>query len=197
MVSRLYKWGLPGPGHITGNHAVKNSQRFRKEGNSRFNTVSAMKPGLAKIIEKVRISWYFESPEIDRQIAENTCYIDYADTGLLERVHWLSKSQSPHRGTSDYGWRDTLELNIGVARAHLPITGIHMRVAPKSKIQRLAATPHNTRWMDDCQLCYGSIEAIPILDPVDIDEAYHHIASRYLSVQKHVRSHGSCYMSFG
>jgi len=32
------------------------SQRHRKEGNARINKVSAMKPGLAKIIEKVRIS---------------------------------------------------------------------------------------------------------------------------------------------
>jgi len=32
------------------------SQRLRKEGNARINKVSAMNPGLAKIIEKVRIS---------------------------------------------------------------------------------------------------------------------------------------------
>jgi hypothetical protein len=31
-------------------------QRLRKEGNARINKVLAMKPGLAKIIEKVRIS---------------------------------------------------------------------------------------------------------------------------------------------
>jgi len=32
------------------------SQRLRKEGNARINKVSAMRPGLAKIIEKRRIS---------------------------------------------------------------------------------------------------------------------------------------------
>jgi len=32
------------------------SQRLRKEGNARINKVSAMRPGLAKIIKKVRIS---------------------------------------------------------------------------------------------------------------------------------------------
>jgi hypothetical protein len=32
------------------------SQRLRKEGNARINMVSAMRLGLAKIIEKVRIS---------------------------------------------------------------------------------------------------------------------------------------------
>jgi hypothetical protein len=35
---------------------IGKSQRLRKEGNTRINKVSAMKPGLAKIIEKVRIS---------------------------------------------------------------------------------------------------------------------------------------------
>jgi hypothetical protein len=32
------------------------SQRLRKEGNARINKVSAVSPGLAKIIEKVHIS---------------------------------------------------------------------------------------------------------------------------------------------
>ena len=35
---------------------IGKSQRLRKEGNARINKVSAMKPGLAKIIAKVRIS---------------------------------------------------------------------------------------------------------------------------------------------
>jgi hypothetical protein len=35
---------------------IGNSQRLRKEGNVRINKMSAMKPGLAKMIEKVRIS---------------------------------------------------------------------------------------------------------------------------------------------
>jgi hypothetical protein len=34
---------------------IGNSQRLRKEGNARINKVSAMGPGLPKIIEKVRI----------------------------------------------------------------------------------------------------------------------------------------------
>jgi len=36
--------------------AIGKSQILRKEGNARINKVLAMKPGLAKIIEKVRIS---------------------------------------------------------------------------------------------------------------------------------------------
>jgi hypothetical protein len=63
------------------------SQRLRKEGNARINKVSAMRPGLAKIIEKVRISTYFQSPEADLHIAENACFIDYTDTWSSKRVH--------------------------------------------------------------------------------------------------------------
>jgi hypothetical protein len=35
---------------------IRKSQRLRKEGDARINKVSAMRPGLAKITEKVRIS---------------------------------------------------------------------------------------------------------------------------------------------
>jgi hypothetical protein len=34
---------------------IGNCQRLRKEGNARITKVSAMRPGLAKILEKVRI----------------------------------------------------------------------------------------------------------------------------------------------
>ena len=60
------------------------TQRLRKQGNARINKVLAMKAALGKIIEKVHISRYFESHEIDLHIAENACSIDYADT-------WSSK----------------------------------------------------------------------------------------------------------
>jgi len=66
---------------------IGKSQRLQKEGNARINKVLAMKPGLAKIIEKVLISWYFGSPEIDLHIAENAYCIDYADTWSSKRVH--------------------------------------------------------------------------------------------------------------
>jgi len=59
---------------------IGKSQRLRKEGNARINKASAMSRGLAKIIEKVGISRYFESTETDLHIAENTGSIDYADT---------------------------------------------------------------------------------------------------------------------
>jgi len=113
---------------------IGKSQRLRKDGNARINRVSAMRPGMAKIIEKVPISWYFENPETDLHIAQNACYIDYTDTWSSKQVYGLSKSQSPHCGTSDYGCEDTLEQYTAVTRAGLPITGIHTRVASQSKI---------------------------------------------------------------
>jgi hypothetical protein len=112
---------------------IGNSQTLRKQGNARINKVSAMRRGLAKIIEKVRISWYFESRETDLHIAENACCIDYADTWSSKQVYLLWKSQSPHCGTSDYGCEDTLELDTGGTQACLPITGIHTWGTSKSK----------------------------------------------------------------
>jgi len=46
-----------------------------------------MRPGLAKIIEKVYISKCFESPETDIHIAQNDCYIDCDDTWSSKQVH--------------------------------------------------------------------------------------------------------------
>jgi hypothetical protein len=66
---------------------IGKSQRLRKEGNARINKVSAMGPGLAKIIEKVRISTYYESAETELHIAEIACCIDYADTWTSKRVY--------------------------------------------------------------------------------------------------------------
>jgi hypothetical protein len=159
--------------------------------------VLAIKPGLAKIIEEVRISWYFASPETDLHIAENACCIAYAHTWSSKRVHWLSKSQSPHCRTFDYRCEDTLALYTGVTQAGLPITGIHPWVASKPNIHRIPATVHNSRWVYNCEVSHGSIEAILILDPLEVQETYSHIASRYHSVQWHVWSHEWHDASFG
>jgi len=59
---------------------IGNSQRLHKESNARIIMVSAIRPGLAKIIDNVCISRYFESPETNLHIAENACCIDYTDT---------------------------------------------------------------------------------------------------------------------
>jgi len=90
-----------------------------------------------------------------------------------------------------------LELDTGVARAGLPIMGIHMRVASKSKIQWIPATLHNSGRMDHCKVYHGSVEGISVLDPVDVEEAYSHIPSRHHSIQQHVWSHGRFNASFG
>jgi hypothetical protein len=66
---------------------IGKSQRFRKEGNARINKVSAIRSGLAKIIENVRISAYYKSVETDLHIAENACCPDYADTCTSKRVY--------------------------------------------------------------------------------------------------------------
>jgi len=129
---------------------IGKSQILRKEGNARINQMSAMRPGLAKIIEKVRILRYFESPETDLQIAGNACWIDYADTWLLKWVHWLSKGESRDHGTTYYRCEDTLELDTRVTWASLPITRINLRAAAKSKIQQLLVSLHNTEWTDHC-----------------------------------------------
>jgi hypothetical protein len=152
--------------------------------------VSAMRPGWAKIIDKVRISWYFESPEADHYIAENACWIDYADTWSSKQVHSPSKCNSLYYGTWNYGCEDTLGLYTGVTQAGLPITGIHSWVASTSKIHWIHATVTFTTWMHDSEVCPGSIKAIVTSDPVDVEKAYSHIASCYHSVQWPVRSHG-------
>jgi hypothetical protein len=69
------------------NTDIGKSQRLRKEGNARINKVSAMRSGLANIIEKIRISTYYEGAEIDLHMAENACCIDYADTWMSKRVY--------------------------------------------------------------------------------------------------------------
>jgi hypothetical protein len=66
---------------------IEKSQRLRKEGNARFNKVSAMRPGVAEINEKVHISTYFESAETDLHQPENAWWIDYADTWTSKYVH--------------------------------------------------------------------------------------------------------------
>jgi len=93
---------------------IRKSQRLRKESNSRVNKVSAMRWGLAKTIEKVRISTDFGCLETDLHKAENACCIDYTYTWLSKRIHWRSKSHSPHYSTTYYGCEDTLERNTGI-----------------------------------------------------------------------------------
>jgi len=111
------------------------SQRLCKEGNVGINKMTAMRPGLAKILKKTGILINFESLETNHHIVVNAWCIDYTNTWLSKEVHWLSTSQAPHSGTPYCGCEDTVELNSGDAWASLPIRGIHARVAQKPLIQ--------------------------------------------------------------
>jgi len=136
-----------------------------------------MRPGLATTIQKVQISTYFESAETDLHIPENTCLIDYADTWLLKRVHWLWNSQRTKRSPTNYGYENTVEFDNRVAWASLPITRIHLQVPQESKIKRFPATLHNTEGVDHCQVCHGRLTAILVLDLMDVEKAYRYSAS--------------------
>jgi len=69
-----------------------NSQRLRKEGNAEMNKVLAMRPCLAKIIQKVGILRYVEYPENHLQLADNAFCIDYTDTCSSKQVHCRPKA---------------------------------------------------------------------------------------------------------
>jgi len=176
---------------------IGKSQKLQKEGNARIIKVWAMRPGLANIIEKVRISTHFERPETNLHIAENACCDDDADTWSSTRVDSLSKSQIHNGRTTHNGCENTVEVDTRVAWKSLPIMRIHPWVAEESKIHRLPATFHNTGRMGDCQVRHGSFEAIPILDPVDVKKAYSYSASCHHCLQWHVRSYGWHYASVG
>jgi len=177
-------------------HSLWESRKLRKKGNARINKVLAMRPGLAKIIQKLRISRHFKSPETDLHIGEIAWCIEYTDTWSSKRVHWLSKRQSTNRSTPYEGCEKPVEFDTGVAWASLLITRIHPQVAHISKIQWLLPTLYNTRWMDLRQVRHGTYKAIPILDPVNVKEAYGYSASCHHCLLRRVRSYGWCYVSF-
>jgi len=176
---------------------IGKSERFRKEGNAGINKVSAMSPGLAEIIEKVYISTYFESPETDPYTADNASYIDYTDTWSSKWVDWLSKSQRMYRGTTYCGCEDIMEFDTGVVSACLPITRIEPPVSQKSKILWLLATLNNTGWVEYRQVHHGSVEAILVLDGVDVEKTYGDSVLCCHIEQRILRWYGWRYVSFG
>ena len=174
---------------------IGKSQRLRKDGNARFNQMSVMRPCVAKVIETVRISRHVERPETYLHIAENACCIDNTDTWLSKRVHSLSKRHSTNRSTTQYGCENTEIFYTGVAWASLQITRIHLGVAPESNIMWLPATLQNTGWMDHRQVRHGTFKAIPILNPVDVKQAYGYSASHHHCLTRHGWSYGLHYAS--
>jgi hypothetical protein len=149
-----------------------------------------MRPGLAKMIEKVRISTYFDHAETDLHMAENAYCMHWTNTWSSKRVDWLSQSQSPDCCTTHSGCEVTLERDTGVAQAPPLNTWIQSGVASKPKVQRLPATLPNTGWVNYCHVCHGSFTAIPVLDPVSVNMLYRHSESRHHSIHWHVWSDG-------
>jgi len=134
------------------NKDIGKSQRLRQEGNGRINKVSAMGPGLAKIIGRLLNSKYFEYLETDHQIVENACCIDYAATWLSKRIHWMSNSSNVNNSTTYYGCEETVEFDAEVAWTYILLIRVDPQVAQKFKLLWLPATLYNTRWMDHWQV---------------------------------------------
>ena len=111
---------------------IGKSHWLQIEGNCTINKVSAMRPGLAKIIENVHISSNFERPETVIPIAANACWIEYTDTWSSKQIHCLSKSQCTHHCTTHYRCQNTVEFSTGVSWAGLLNTRIHWRVVQES-----------------------------------------------------------------
>jgi len=114
---------------------IGKSERLQEEGNARIHKVLAMRPGLAKITEKVCIWRRFERPETDLHIAENGCCIDYSDTRSSKWVHWLANSQGTNHSATYYACEKIVENNTGVGWASQPIMRIPLGVAHESKVQ--------------------------------------------------------------
>jgi len=158
---------------------IGKSQRFQNEGNATITKVSAMRPGLAKVIEKVCNSRNYEIPKTDLHIVENACCIDQTDTWLLKRVDWPSLRQSMNRSTYYYAWENLLELDSGVTWVSLLISTICQQVAEESNTRWLLFTPHN-KWSSELwQVHDRCVEAIPILHHLDVEEAYSYCTSPY------------------
>jgi len=151
-----------------------------------------MRPGLGKIIEKVRIWRNFEHPEDDRHTVAYPCWIDYADPGLSKRVPWLLKIQCADCCTTNDGCNYTAGLDTAFPWASLRTIWIHMWVAYESKIQLLLATPHNAAIMDQCLVGHWSFKASPILHPVDVEKAYGYSSTCYHLLHWHVSAYGWC-----
>jgi len=116
---------------------------------------------------------------------------------LVIKTDWLTvKKPSSNCSTTYYGCEDVVEFNREVAWTGLTITIIHPQVVQESKINWLLPTLPITEWMDCSQACHGSFMAIPLLDAVDVENAYSYSASHHHCIQEHVRSYGCHYVNF-
>jgi hypothetical protein len=102
--------------------------------------MSAMRPGWAKIIEKLHIWTYRENAETDLYIADNAWGMDYTDTWLSKWIHWLLKCQSRNGCTTNYWCKEPVEFDTGYDWVDLLIMTIHPRVAEETKIRSTLTT---------------------------------------------------------
>jgi hypothetical protein len=121
--------------------------------------------------------------------------MNHADTRRLKWVHRLSKSEGRYCSTINFECEDMLQLNTIVAWVNRPIARIHPRVAQESNVYWDPDTQHITGWLGYCQECHGRLKAVPILVPVDVEKAYHYIASPYNTTWWNVWSHWCRYAS--
>ena len=100
----------------------------------------AMRPGSAKIIERLLNTSNFESIETDLHIAANACCIEYSNSCSSKRVHWLSNCHSLYLRTTYYRCEVTVEFDIWFASVRL----LFYANSPASgmRIQNTAVTGH-------------------------------------------------------
>jgi len=110
------------------------SQRLRHKVNARINKVTTIRPDVAKLVEQLRNSRYFESPETNLHIPAHTCRIDYPDTWSSKQVHWLSNRQITNHSTTCYRCKDMVEFDVRVSWMSLPNTSDQPRLAKESLI---------------------------------------------------------------
>jgi len=104
-------------------------QRLQKERNARMNKGLAMRPGVSKVILKVQISRYFDSPETDLEMAANACCVDVSDTWSSKLVHWAWTTTSQKCTTTYDRCEHIPEFHCGVTLTNLPIVTFHPKVA--------------------------------------------------------------------
>jgi len=123
--------------------AIGKSLRIQKEGNGRIKMLSAIRPGLAIIIEKVLISIDFESPENDHHIAETACCIEFC-WNLVVETRSLSVKMPKYQSQDCLWWmgrhggyRNSSHLSDPVHYKNIPMSC--------SKIKNIVITSHSSQ----------------------------------------------------
>lgn len=119
------------------------SQWLWNVANARINKLSAMKPGLEQIMEKLCISRYVERPGTDLPVTTYGGCIDYSDTKWWQRALSLPEIHSENFSNTKDGSKVMVELDGEVDWLSVPNRRIYLRVAQVGKIHSLHPAPHN------------------------------------------------------